>query len=193
MKTIWTLLAVLMIWGCLGCGDPSRLPPSRTVSLGSCRPLQAMEVAQDVLRDIGFSIEKYDIDQGIIKTRSLSGSQFFEFWRHDNVGGYNTAEANLHSLRRTVLVTIDSGDGDSGLSVRCDAQVQRMSLPQRDIAGMSQAPSLFTGGSRYQQRLQINPEQEAGIAWIDLGADPALENEILRQIQFRISRLEGKP
>jgi hypothetical protein len=64
-------------------------------------------------------------------------------------------------------------------------------MPQRDIAGMSQAPSLFTTGSRYQQRLQINPEQEEGIAWIDLGADPALENEILRQIQQKIFRLEG--
>ncbi len=65
-----------------------------------------MEVAEDVLAGMYFTIEKADVDSGLIRTRPLPGAQFFEFWRSDNVGTDNTLAANLHTIRRTVTLDI---------------------------------------------------------------------------------------
>ncbi|NLH15545.1 MAG: hypothetical protein GX455_03090 [Phycisphaerae bacterium] len=190
MKNRFQMIAILFS-GLLaaGCSDPSKLVPSQPVSLRNARMQQAMEASQEVLRDMGFAIEKFDVEKGLVKTRPLSGSQFFEVWRSDNVGGYNFAEANLHSLRRTVFVNIYS-EGPQ-LMARCDAQVQRLFMPQKQIASASQAAGLYTQGNINQQRLQTQSEQEETMTWMDLGADSALETEILRRLQKKIARLEG--
>lgn len=190
MKSRFQITAILLS-GLLagGCSDPSKLAPSQPISLRNARMQQAMEASQEVLRDMGFAIEKFDVEKGMVKTRPLSGSQFFEVWRSDNVGGYNFAEANLHSLRRTVFVNIYS-DGPQ-LMARCDAQVQRLFMPQKQIASVSQAAGLYTQGNINQQRLQTQSEQEEMMTWMDLGADSALETEILRRLRNKIARLEG--
>jgi hypothetical protein len=63
---------------------------------------ETMEVAEDVLAKMQFTIEKADVRSGFIKTRPLPGAQLFEFWRSDNVGADNCLQANLHTVRRTV-------------------------------------------------------------------------------------------
>jgi hypothetical protein len=190
MKIRYPIVAILLpgLLAC-GCSDPSRLGPSQPVSLRNARMQQAMESSQEVLRDIGFSIDKFDVEKGFVKTRPLSGGQFFEFWRSDNAGGYNFAEANIHSIRRTVFVNVYS-DGPQ-LMAKCDAQTQRLSMPQRQIASVSQAAGLYTQGNMYQQRLQTQSDQDETMTWMDLGADPALETEILRRLQKKIATLEG--
>lgn len=184
-------IVVILLPGLLafGCSDPSRLGPSQPVSLRNARMQQAMEASQEVLRDIGFSIDKFDVEKGFVKTRPLSGGQFFELWRPNNAGGYNFAEANVHSIRRTVFLNVYS-DGPQ-LMAKCDAQTQRLSLPLRQIGSVSQAAGLYTQGSRYQEGLQPQSEKDDTMTWMDLGADPALETEILRRLQKKIATLEG--
>ena len=41
--------------------------------------IQAMQAAEEVLSEMYFTIEKFDAEQGIIRTRPLAGAQFFEF------------------------------------------------------------------------------------------------------------------
>ena len=138
---------------------------------------QAMQIAEDVLTAMHFAIEKADLDSGLIRTRPLSGAQFFEFWRSDNVGPFYAALANLHSIRRIAEVRIQQ-QGDK-VFIRCDTQIQKLSLPEspsadRPIPG---APV---------RRLTPTPEQEKGITWIDLGKDTLLSTEILNRIQKHI-------
>jgi len=38
------------------------------------------------------------------------------------------------------------------------------------------------------QRIKLNPEQKAGMAWIDLGKDTPLAAEILKRIENRLKR-----
>ncbi len=52
---------------------------------------QAMQTAEDVLSRMHFTIDKSDAEQGIIRTRPLPAAQFFEFWRSDNVGAFNSS------------------------------------------------------------------------------------------------------
>jgi hypothetical protein len=143
-----------------------------------------MEVAEDVLARMHFAIEKADIQNGFIRTRPLSGAQFFEFWRSDNVGADNAFAANLHSIRRTV--TLDISQQNQELSIGCDVRVQRLSLPERQIGSSARVYEIFSRSSPSLQRLKLNPEQKKEMAWIDLGSDTRLAAEILKRIEARI-------
>jgi prophage DNA circulation protein len=143
-----------------------------------------MEVAKDVLGEMYFTIEKADVNVGLIRTRPLPASQFFEFWRSDNVGLDNTIAANMHTIRRTVTIDI-SGQGRQ-LSAGCRVQVQRLSLPERQVSSSARVYGIFSQSSPSLQRLMLNPEQRRKMAWIDLGRDSRLEAKILKRIKTRI-------
>lgn len=148
-----------------------------------------MEVAEDVLANMYFTIEKADAQSGLIRTRPLPGAQFFEFWRSDNVGADNTLAANLHTIRRTV--TLDISQQNEQLCIGCNVQVQRLSLPERQVSSTTRVYGMFSQSSQSLQRLKLNPEQKNEMAWIDLGRDSRLEAEILKRIETGLVRLSN--
>lgn len=151
-----------------------------------------MEVAEDVLAGMHFTIEKADVPIGFIRTRPLPGAQLFEFWRSDNVGGKNSLEANLHTIRRTVELDI-SQHGDQ-LQIGCDVRVQRLSLPERDVSSSARVYGMFTRSTPSLQKMRFDTEQEKEIAWIDLEKDARLAAEILKRIEKRLaSRASAEP
>lgn len=172
-----------------GCAAPVQRTESTPLILPGVDKARAIEVAEDVLRDMHFTVDKLDVEFGLIRTYPLSGAQFFEFWRQDNVTARAAAEANLHSLRRTVELRFEPGGED--VRVACDVQVERLSIPEMEIGGMAQAASLYTAGSASLQRLQLNAQQARNMAWIDLGPDPALERAILARLRDKMAQLEG--
>jgi hypothetical protein len=145
-----------------------------------------MDVAENVLVNMYFTIEKADADTGLIRTRPLPGAQFFEFWRSDNVGTDNTLAANLHTIRRTVILDI-SQQGDE-LNIGCEVQVQRLSLPEQQVNSSTGVYGMFSLSSPSLQRLKLNPVQKKEMAWIDMGRDSRLEAEILKRIETQIVR-----
>jgi len=148
-----------------------------------------MEVAEDVLANMYFTIEKADAQSGLIRTRPLPGAQFFEFWRSDNVGADNTLAANLHTIRRTV--TLDISQQDEELRIGCEVQAQKLSLPERQVSSSARVYGMFSLSSPSLQRLKLNPEQKKQMAWTDLGRDTRLEAEILKRIETGIVRLSN--
>ena len=148
-----------------------------------------MEVAEDVLAKMYFTIEKADAQSGLIRTRPLPGAQFFEFWRSDNVGADNTLAANLHTIRRTV--TLDISQQDEELRIGCEVQAQKLSLPERQVSSSARVYGMFSLSSPSLQRLKLNPEQKKQMAWTDLGRDTRLEAEILKRIETGIVRLSN--
>lgn len=172
-----------------GCGQaPVMDPVERPVCLPLSDTEVVMEACSQVLERVGFTIEKYDIAAGYIKTRPLRGGQFFEFWRHDNVGKKNSHEANIHSLRRVVDVELSRQGGK--ICVNCVANVTRLGLvSEEDNLSMSQSPEMFTGSSSGVQRLDPIAAQ---MYWVDMGTDTMLEDKLLRQIAQMISMGKGK-
>jgi hypothetical protein len=148
-----------------------------------------MEVAEDVLAGMYFKIDKADVDSGLIRTRPLSGAQFFEFWRSDNAGADNTLAANLHTIRRTV--TLDISQQGRELRISCNVQAQRLSLPERQVSSSTRVYGIFSQSNPSLQRLKLNPEQKEEMAWIDMGSDKRLATEILKRIEAGIVRLSN--
>jgi hypothetical protein len=154
-----------------------------------CRPVEvasAMKAAQDVLVGMGFQIDKYDVEAGIVRTKPLGGAQAFEVWRGDNAGGCNWAEANLHSLKRVVEITFTRTDGN--VCMVCDARTMRLSLPEKQVAGTAGAHAMFTRSSSQLMTTRVNPSQEKQMAWVDMGSDARLAEKILNGVVRKLPR-----
>ena len=168
------------------CAQPQHQETIEQICLSDTQKPQAMQTAEDVLCRMHFTIEKSDTEQGIIRTKPLPAAQSFEFWRNDNVGSFNSSEANLHSIRRTAELGISQQAGQ--LCISCDVKAQRLSLPERDITSSSRSYQMFTRSKQSIQVLELNPEQEKDMAWIDLGSDRQLATEILKRIEEHVKR-----
>ena len=177
-----------------GCAEQQQYEPVEQIYTENIDKIRATQIAEDVLAKMHFTIEKADAESGLVRTRPLPGAQFFEFWRSDNVGAFNRAEANLHSIRRIAELNIK--EQEQGLSISCDVKVYRLSLPEHHVSSSARAYEMFSESSASLQRIRLNPEQKAGMAWVNLGRDRQLETEILKRIssmldiEYRESSIE---
>jgi hypothetical protein len=212
--TLCVLIAgMLSVLGCTGPNKTASVEPTPMICEDGVTKAQVIEAAEHVLTGMHFPIEKLDVEQGVIRTRPLRGGQFFEFWRSDNASSDGCQEANLQSIRRSVelrvvqpLRTADCGlriestasnpqsaglqPVASGLRIECEVAVQRLSLPGNEVAGTSQAYVIHSRSTPTLQRLELTPQQQRAMAWIDLGQDPDLAVRILRRVAKRLEHAD---
>jgi hypothetical protein len=171
-----------------GCREPQARPAAREpLCLPEASVAEVVAAAGETLGRMHFEIEKLDAERGFVRTRPLRGAQFFELWRSDNVNAASAAEANLHTIRRVAELHVARDDGRT--CVECEVAVQRLSLPENEVASTSQAYMMHSRSSPSMQRLELGPEQRRGLAWIDLGNDDLLAAEILG----RLARIVNNP
>jgi hypothetical protein len=164
-----------------GCAQRQHQETVEQICLTDTQKPKAMQAAEDVLARMFFTIDKSDTEQGIIRTKPLPAAQSFEFWRSDNVGSFNSTEANLHSIRRTAELDISRQGGQ--LCINCDVKVQRLSLPEHQVTSNGRSYAMFTPSKQSIQVLELHPEQKKDMAWIDLGSDKQLATDILKRIE----------
>jgi hypothetical protein len=170
-----------------GCGHAVQSHTDK-VCLATVTRDEAAAAAEDLLARMHFEIDKFDADRGIITTRPLPGAQLFEFWRRDTRGAYNIAEANLHSVRRSVEMTF--GEGEAGICTECRVHLERLRLSERPVSSSAKAFQLFSESGNTLQRLRIAPEpdyseQPREVRWLDAGRDHVLESFILETLRNR--------
>ena len=164
--------------------------PVRMLCQDGVTTADVIRATEDVLTRMHFAIEKLDIEQGIVRTRPLRGAQFFEFWRSDNASSYSSQEANLQSIRRSVELRVKPEDGGtSGLCIECDVSVQRLSLPENEIASTSEAYGIHSRSTPTLQRVEVTPQQRRAMTWIDLGKDRDLAARILERVEQKLRQL----
>ncbi len=174
-----------------GCAEQQQCGLVKPIYVENVDKLKTIETAEDILAKMHFKIEKFDAESGFIRTRPLSGAQFFEFWRSDNVGADNRLESNLHSIRRVAELTISEQEEEpvqngNRLCINCEVQKYRLSMPEQHVSSSARAYKMFSESNSAFQNLRLNPEQKADMAWIDLGKDKQLAAEILKRIEQQI-------
>jgi len=172
-----------------GCGR-QQTTGGNTVATETTEISRTMQAAEDVLIKIHFDIAKADYEKGYIRTRPLAGAQFFEFWRSDNVGMDNQLLSNMHSIRR--IVELNVSDSNGTLNTDCKVHIQRLSIPQREMWSSSQAFQTFTRSSLSFQRLELHPNQEKEMEWLELDRDTKLEAEILKRLSSTMDKKYSK-
>jgi hypothetical protein len=186
MKNGFLLVFGILAAGLAGCGKPQMMQ-AQPVCLEAISQDKLMQIVDKTLFSMQFEIEKYDVENGLIRTRPLRGKQFFELWRSDNAGGFNTAESNLQSLQRTIELTFQPQQ--TGVCMQCQATTQRLSLPEEPIQGYYTGAGLYNkGSSQSRQQLDVDTNKQKEMKWVDLGRDAALEQKIIERIQQKISK-----
>ncbi|MGA2678592.1 MAG: hypothetical protein ABSF37_04715 [Sedimentisphaerales bacterium] len=183
------LLTCSLLFWLAGCEQNKYTKTIEQLCSPAANKTAAMTTAEQVLAEMHFSIEKFDVNAGYIRTTPLSGAQSFEFWRADSVGSFNRTEADMQSIRRAVEINISEQAGQ--LCIDCRATTQRLSLPQSQTATDQQT------AMSYQQRDAKNPkltrEQKANLTWTDLGRDNQLETEILKRLEKQLAATKKEP
>ena len=177
-----------------GCGAEYSSKKAEQLRISGGGKAEAMVAAEMVLGKMGFAISKSDFESGYITTRPLRTGQFFEFWRSDAVGEFNSAESNLHCIRRTVV--IDVTKEAEQLCVGCDVSVERLSLSRGSLGSRSEAYDKFPE-SRSLESFNLKSigkdlRESRGAEWIELGEDAELATVILKQIEERLKIGEKK-
>ncbi len=170
-----------------GCAENKYIQTTDRLCVPAVTKTDTMATVEQVLAGMHFDIEKLDAEAGYVRTHPLPGAQSFEIWRADNVGAFNSAEADLHSIRRTVELNITEQPGQ--LCIQCKATVQRLSFPDNQTAA-TQNKAIMSPNQRSLQKLTLNPDQKQNITWLDLGRDNQLETEILNRINKRLVSLK---
>jgi len=177
-----------------GCGTEYSGKKVEEIRISGGGKAEAMVAAEIVLGRMGFKVSKSDFESGYITTRPLRTGQFFEFWRSDAVGSFNSAESNLHCIRRTVEIKIT--EEAEQLSVGCDVAVARLSLSEAPLEKRSEAYEKFPQSSRLERSglewIARDLRENRGAEWIDLGEDAELATVILKQIEERLRIGEKK-
>jgi len=183
MKTYGTILTLAALLFAAGCAGQEQLSATEPICISGSTKTKAMWASEIALGKMHFTLDKSDAEQGLIRTNPLSGAQFFEFWRDDNVGAFNTAEANLNSIRRIAELSISQQENQ--VCISCNVTAQRLSLPENEITSTSQMRSVY---SQNHSKKSSGSAQDRTAAWIDLGRDSRLETKILKRIEKQLGK-----
>lgn len=173
-------MATLLLAGCAGNGY---VTTTDKICSPAANKTAAMNTAEKVLAEMHFSIEKFDVNAGYIKTEPLSGAQTLELWRCDSVGSFNHSEADLQTIRRTIELNVVDGNTPGQICINCTAITERLSMPQ-DLTASGQSQVVMSGRQRSVRKLG---EKKADLTWINLGRDRQLETEILKRIEKKFT------
>ncbi len=138
------------------------------------------------LKKRDFQIDRRDRRFGLIVTKPVIGKQIFEFWRKDTADFDDLLNSSLHTIRRTVTITITK-PSSMQFQVDVPAQAQRASIPGDQLDNTAEAFELLG-----RQGVPASPSKrdyarpQAEPLWVDIGREPALEQAIMTDITRRL-------
>ncbi len=136
-----------------------------------------------VLNRYHFQVVRESKLEGVIETDYRAGSSLLEPWHGDSVGYASRLESTLQSIRRRVIVSLQSGaSGMMTVSVRVDKELE-------DLPGLA---ANYEGGATFPEADPLNRDltqvvgQSGASRWIPVGRDGLLEERLLQAIQGTI-------
>lgn len=123
--------------------------------------------------------------EGRIETFPETGATIFEPWRKDAADGYERVEGTFQSVRRRAIVKVVPAGSGFLVEINVFKELEDVLRPEYSTAGAATM--------RYESGLNrlVNPvgDQPAERGWIALGRDPALEQRMFEDLQWKVGRL----
>ena len=193
--TISRLIAALLCTTVLaGCAGMSSLRLGKMMPVRAANPLFVATANEDLLwermvetlEDFQFPIRKENRQSRVIETDYKVGASVFEPWHKDSVGFSNRLESTLQSVRRRVVVTMIPSDQQAGYTVSVEAYKEFEDLP--GIAANSPGGATFLESKPLDRDLNLVVGQSAPSGWMWAGRDYQLEQSIVGQLSYLLSR-----
>lgn len=181
------------------------LPAAETIAPGLPNPLkvpvsnhdyawdQIVDVVSDyfpVAREERVHIDQQIWTEGRIETPYQVGATLFEPQRKDSVGLFNRWQSTLQTIRRRAVVRVVPEPDGYLISVEVDRELEDLARPEEATAGaatLRNDSSLPSAGRAAVSRTRWSP------VWIPLGRDVPLEQELLANIEARLSLTPSVP
>jgi hypothetical protein len=123
------------------------------------------------------------VSEGYLETRAQPGATALEPWNWDSASGDELALASLQSIRRQARVRAIPGPSGYQVYVEVHKELENVDRPAHATPG-SATPR---HDSSLVRLLDARDKGPVTIGWISLGRDFALEQEILGELQARLS------
>jgi hypothetical protein len=170
----------LLCAGCLSAPPVAATGGASTIQVSDAYRDSLWERAVVVLNRNHFQVARESKLEGIIETEYRGGSGILEPWHPDSVGLSNRMESTLQSIRRRVLIDMQSlGSGVMTVNVRVDKELE--DLP--GLAANSEGGATFSENQPLNRDLNQVVGQSGPSRWISIGRDPALERKLLSELQ----------
>ena len=173
------------------------------------------------LRERDFPPEYVSREEGLILSQPSTSQQWFEWWRHDSMGGYQLLESSIHTIRRRVTVKIEPlGEAEAVIGAPAEAEAdvaedtqptdepamaiggenyrlsvevikERYSAPERQVTTTSGAMAIYS--ERMPTTGGIRVSREASEQWVSLGRDVLLEEYLLNKLALLTPPLPNEP
>lgn len=180
-RTVFFAAAVFFLVGLLSGCQASPPPGGPTqITLGIPDREAFIDATLSLLRRRDFAPERVDRGAGVVVAQPSTGQQWFEFWRHDSLGGYQLLESSIHTVRRVVNVKMDPLEPeqpDNKFRVSVQVDKQRYSAPERQVTTASGALGIYS--ERLPTTEGLLASRAEGEHWIPLGRDAQLERCLL--------------
>jgi len=186
---LWLLMPAALLAAAAGCSRATEVRFPNPMPMSSVDVATGERAARAVLRDMRFDLVFPPGKPGLVETEPMTGSSWFEFWREDTIGSYQTAESSLHTIRRRVTVAVTPASTGSQVSVKVEKQ--RMSAPDSAPQHVSAAFNIYHAEDT--DLLRQDEMAPTTYRWIDTGRDDALEQRILEHIQLRFAPGAHRP
>jgi hypothetical protein len=177
-RLVLTGLAVLLPAGC------RTAPPAHTqvdVQLDDQEAYRQFWLhAIRSVRHFGYELDRADPAAGVITTHPLTSKQWFEFWRNDTLAADQVAQASLHTIRRSVRLTVQPAATTNEYTVDAVVNIERQERPEQQVTTAANALQAFN--PRILARNSSSGMADAGTYWEDLGRDSVLEAALLKRV-----------
>ena len=174
------IASCVLSFGCLSSPPKAPAVGSSSIQLSAGHRDSLWEHAIVVLHRNHFQIARESKLEGVIETEYRGGSNLLEPWHQDSVGVENRLESTLQSIRRRVVVSMQSSGSDlMTVSVRVEKEIE-------DLPGLA---ANYEGGATFQESQPLSRDLDQVVGqtgpsrWLSIGRDPLLERQVLGQIQ----------
>ena len=206
--------ALLAITGCQAPAAPTG-PTEMVMQLASYQ--RFLDDSITLLRQNDFPPDFVDRTHGLIVTQPATTGQWFEIWRADSRGAYQTLESNLHTMRRVIRVAVEpvesetmrpiaefdaqaSATGTPARSaeangknaesrVRVLVEKSRLTQPERQVTTASGAMGMYSLRTPTAEGERHKRDQH----WVPEGRDGELEAWVLEQLSREACVQSAKP
>jgi hypothetical protein len=124
------------------------------------------------------------LTEGRIDSYPLVGATVVEPHRRDSVGRYNRWESTFQTIRRRATVRVIPDAAGYLVDVTVEKDLEDLPRPENAAAG---AATFRNDSSLPSEREDVVSRTQLAGNWIYIGRDPALEQQILADLQARLS------
>lgn len=180
-----SLLLLLLIVGLCGCAAGPGLftqqqPVSNPLFVSTSNDELVWERAVEVLHGYHFEIARENRLARTIETHPQVGASIFEPWHGDAVTIADRLEGTTQSIRRTVQLSLQPSEQQTGYLVSVVVLKEKEDLP--GVAANSPGAATFQESTPLQRDLDPVVGQTTASGWVPLGRDTALEQAILQRL-----------